>query len=269
MSDCTLENNAGYYGHYPALKSSFYLDDTYEADGVMTSVVTRCVFRSPSLPTTYNASKSNIILNGGCLFMTNCLIASALGTDSTMTNSISVLRTGSSNLKDLVHTSNYTPVSLASLELVNCTIADGKGVGAVAIGDDTNLMLKNCIVYGNTEADVINAASIEYCCLQEEHEGEGNFVPESLEALNWTGAPYYHLLTKKANGAITNGWFSGTYESARTAADSPCIDAGAPHSPGLDLEPAPHGQRINLGAYGGTQWASMTSGSIGLILVVK
>ena len=94
-------------------------------------------------------------------------------------------------------------------------------------------------------------------------------APESLEALNWTGAPYYHLLTKKANGAITNGWFSGTYESARTAADSPCIDAGAPHSPGLDLEPAPHGQRVNIGAYGGTQWASLTSGAVGLIITIQ
>ena len=269
MSDCALENNAGYYGKYPALKSSFYLDDTYATDGVMTAVVTRCVFRAPSLPTTYSTSKSNIILNGGCLFMTNCLIASALGTDSTMTNSISALRTGSSNLKDIVHTSNYTPVDTSTIELVNCTIADGKGAGAVAMPSATGLTLKNCIVYGNTVADVINATSIEYCCLQEEHEGEGNFVPESAEALNWTGAPYYHLLTKKANGAITNGWFSGTYESARTAADSPCIDAGAPHSPGLDLEPAPHGKRVNLGAYGGTQWASLTSGGVGLILVVQ
>ena len=162
----------------------------------------------------------------------------------------------------------HTPVTTSEIELVNVTISDGKGVGAVAIGDDTKLSLKNCIVYGNDEAGVINATSIDHCCLQEEHEGEGNFVPESEEALNWTGAPYYHLLTKKSNGAITNGWFSGTFESKRTVADSPCIDAGAAGFP-VGLEPEPNGRRVNLGAYGGTQWASMTSGSVGLSLLIR
>ena len=254
MSDCTLENNAGYYGQYPALKSSFYLDDTYATDGVMTSVVTRCVFDARSLPTTYNTSKSNIILNGGCLFMTNCLISGASGTDSTMTNSISVLRTGSSNLKDLVHTSNYTPVSLASIELVNCTIAGGKGVGAVAMPSATGLTLKNCIVYGNNVAGVINPTSVTYSCIQEAHDGVGNFVADP----HWTGAPYYHLLTKRAGGAITDGWFGGTYNSPKTEKNSPCLDVGAPGSAGLDLEPHPNGRHVNLGAYGGTPWASLT-----------
>ncbi len=265
MSDCTLENNAGYYGQYPALKSGFYLDDTYEADGVMTSVVTRCVFDSRSLPTTYKTSKSNIILNGGCLFMTNCLISGASGTDSTMTNSISVLRTGSSNLKDLVHTSNYTPVSVASMELVNCTIAGGKGVGAVAMPSATGLTLKNCIVYGNTVAGVINPTSVTYSCIQEPHDGVGNFVADP----HWTGAPYYHLLTKRAGGAITDGWFGGTYNSPKTEKNSPCLDAGAPDSVGLDLEPFPNGRHVNLGAYGGTPWATKTLSPPGTTVFVQ
>ena len=151
---------------------------------------------------------------------------------------------------------------------MNCTIADGKGTGVLANGDNAELSLKNCISYGHSVSGVVNAALIEYSCIQEEHEGEGNFVPASEEALNWTGAPYYHLLTKKSNGAITNGWFSGTFESKRTAADSPCIDAGSAGFP-VGLEPEPNGRRVNLGAYGGTQWASMTSGAIGLIMVVK
>ena len=36
---------------------------------------------------------------------------------------------------------------------------------------------------------------------------------------------------------------------------SPCIDAGDPNSP-IDLEPLPNGDRINMGAYGGTTEAS-------------
>ena len=276
MSDCKFEDNAGYYGKYPALKSGVYIDDTYITDGVMTSVVERCVFASRSLPTTYSTSKSNIILNGGCLFMTNCLIACASGTDSTMTNSISVLRTGSSSLKDLVHTSNYMPVETAIMELVNCTIADGKGAGAVRIGTDCDLILKNCIVSGNTVAGVVNATSIEHSYIQKnvddgswDYAGAGNLNPDKVGDINWTGAPYYHLLTKNANGAITNGWFSGTFESPKCAADSPCIDAGAPGSIGLNLEPYYSGRRVNIGAYGGTPWASKTSPLPGFKLIVR
>ena len=278
MSDSVFDGNyvASTSGTtFPFAAGIMLLDDWKASDGLTTSVVERCVFDSRTAPSTATGSRnaqSDILLSGGKLFMTNCLVFAARGNSTYGNYSIR-------NLGDIAYNSNttkyygyvYSAVTCAQsdMELVNCTVADGKAYGVAAVDDAASVTLKNCIVHGNTVADVINATSIEYCCLQEEHEGEGNFVPESAEALNWTGAPYYHLLTKKANGAITNGWFSGTYESARTAADSPCIDAGAPHSPGLDLEPAPHGKRVNLGAYGGTQWASLTSGAIGLILVVQ
>ena len=40
---------------------------------------------------------------------------------------------------------------------------------------------------------------------------------------------------------------------------SPCIDAGDPGSDVAD-EPQPNGQRIDMGAYGGTEQASKSSG---------
>ncbi len=282
MSDSTLTGN--YVGNTSGGTQSnstgiMLLDDLLESDGLMTSVVERCVFDSRTVPNTIKPPsgstqvpvQSDMLVSGGRLFMTNCVIFSARGNHSYSAYSIRSQQysCGKKGYGGYSYANSGTwTCAPCSMELVNCTIADGKTYGAYAF-DGTEMTLKNCIAYGNSVSGVVNATSIEYSCIQEPHEGEGNFVPESVEALNWTGAPYYHLLTKKANGAITNGWFSGTYESARTAADSPCIDAGAPHSPGLDLEPMPHGQRINLGAYGGTQWASMTSGSIGLILVVK
>ena len=137
------------------------------------------------------------------------------------------------------------------------------------------MVLKNCIVSGNTVAGVVNATSIEHSYIQTNddgswnYEGEGNLNPDVVGDINWTGAPYYHLLTKKADGAITNGWFSGTFESAKTAADSPCIDAGAPGSLGLDLEPYYSGRRVNIGAYGGTPWASKTSPLPGFKLIIR
>ncbi|GAH84931.1 unnamed protein product, partial [marine sediment metagenome] len=38
---------------------------------------------------------------------------------------------------------------------------------------------------------------------------------------------------------------------------SPCLDAGNPYSD-YSMEPLPNGERINLGAYGGTPWATKT-----------
>ena len=278
MSDCVLENNLAYLGNSTSTKSGFYIDDVNSIDGMMTSVVTRCVFNSASLGKSYGNSKSDILLNGGCLFMTNCVIIGSLtATDATMTNAIRVARVVDSKFPALT-TSSYTPIEISKMELVNCTIADGKGAGAVRIGTDCDMVLKNCIVSGNTAAGVINATSIEHSYIQKNvddgswnYEGteKGNLNPNVVGDINWTGAPYYHLLTKKADGAITNGWFSGTFKSPKTAADSPCIDAGAPGSLGLNLEPDPHGRRVNIGAYGGTPWASKTSLLPGFKLIIR
>ena len=44
---------------------------------------------------------------------------------------------------------------------------------------------------------------------------------------------------------------------------SPCIDAGDPADTAWQNEPFPHGQRINMGAYGGTPQASMSPNPVG------
>ena len=256
---------------FPFSAGIMLLDDWKASDGLAKSVVERCVFDSRTAPNSATGNRlaqSDILLSGGQLFMTNCLVFAAKGNSTYGGYSVRNLGTLSySGTYTKYYGYVYSSVTCAQsdMELVNCTIADGKAYGVAAVDDAASVTLKNCISYGHSVSGVVNATSIEYSCIQEEHEGEGNFVADP----HWTGAPYYHLLTKRANGAITNGWFSGTYESARTAADSPCIDAGAPHSPALDFEPMPHGQRINLGAYGGTQWASLTSGAIGLMITIQ
>ena len=47
-------------------------------------------------------------------------------------------------------------------------------------------------------------------------------------------------------------WVNGDYH---LLPDSPCIDAGDPNSD-FTAEPLPHANRINMGAYGGTEQAS-------------
>jgi hypothetical protein len=200
--------------------------------------------------------------------MTNCVIAGVRGNH--VGSECSIRARGGTTLtrKNFAGYAYYTggswTIAPTSMELVNCTIADGKTYGAVAVGG-AEMSLQNCIVYGNSVSGVVDAASVTYSCIQEAHDGVGNFVADP----HWTGAPYYHLLTKRAGGAITDGWFGGTFNSSKTEKDSPCIDAGEPGFPGFEFEPKPNGRRINLGAYGGTPWASRILGVPGTTVFVK
>ena len=243
--------------------SCFYLDDFNASDGVMTSVVTRCVFDSSGIVNKVSKDsskyfKSDFLLNCGRLFMTNCLIANARGTHEDMKYSIRATRTAPCE-KDPLSLKNTIVVTPCELNLVNCTIADGKGNGAMAQEANSTLNLENCILWGNTLTGIVNAASVKYTCSQEEQVGEGNFVADPL----WTGKPYYHLITKAKNGYIQDGYFGGTFNGEKSAVSSPCIDAGITNAPNHIFEPHAKGRRINLGAYGGTPWASKTYYQLG------
>ena len=284
MSDSVLTGN--YVANkssmtYPFSAGIMLLDDWKSSDGLAKSVVERCIFDSRTAPNTAANSRnaqSDILLSGGQLFMTNCLVFAAKGNSAYGGYSVRNLGTLSYSDKYTKYYGYvYSSVTCAQseMELANCTIADGKTYGIAAVDDAASLSLKNCIVSGHSLTGVVNAASIEHSYIQTNddvswnYEGEGNLNPNVVGDINWTGAPYYHLLTKNANGAITNGWFSGTFESPKTAADSPCIDAGAPGSVGLDLEPYYSGRRVNIGAYGGTPWASKTSPLPGFKLIIR
>ncbi len=67
--------------------------------------------------------------------------------------------------------------------------------------------------------------------------------PLFVNAASWD----FHLQS------TAGSWHGGAWTP--DAADSPCIDAGNPADPVL-VETAPHGNRINLGAFGGTAHAS-------------
>ncbi len=263
MSDCKLLNNyvRALQGTIQSI-SGCYFDDFNASDGVMTSVVVRCVFDSSSAPTT-SYTKSDILLNCGRLFMTNCIISNAKGDHSDMRYAIRSQRIGLNKyIKDYISEKYNLVVTPSYIELVNCTIADGNFNGAGAVGAGAELVVENSISWGNAQTGIVNATSVKYTCSQEEQEGEGNFVADPL----WTGAPYYHLMTKAKNGYIQDGYFGGTFNGVKSAVSSPCIDAGITNAPNHILEPHAKGRRINLGAYGGTPWASKTYYQLGSLL---
>jgi len=70
----------------------------------------------------------------------------------------------------------------------------------------------------------------------------------------------YHLQSKEGH------WDSATRSWKKSPENSPCIDAGD-KADSVGDEPAPNGNRINLGAYGGTSFASKTQAKNTLILI--
>ncbi|MDD5133881.1 MAG: right-handed parallel beta-helix repeat-containing protein [Phycisphaerae bacterium] len=82
-----------------------------------------------------------------------------------------------------------------------------------------------------------------------------NGTPENTEDDFWVDGDY-HL--KAQNGR----WNPSTEQWLKDASTSPCIDAGDTNS-NWKKELWPHGKRINIGFYGGTNQASMSDSTIG------
>jgi predicted outer membrane repeat protein len=157
-----------------------------------------------------------------------------------------------------------------TLRLSNCTFskneADRYG-GAVANLHDGNLILTNCILWDNIafeEGPQIameeeGSVSVSYSCLQGYEQdvyigagvtldwGHGNIDRDPCFA---DGADDdYHL--RSAAGR----WDPNQNTWVIDGESSLCIDAGNPGCPPAN-EPPPNGNRINMGAYGGTAEAS-------------
>ena len=151
----------------------------------------------------------------------------------------------------------------SSTIITNFTIANNSAIGywgGILGGND--LTLSNCILWNNsdwginqTETAQINAVEpiINYSCVQgwtNTLGGLGNIDenPEFADAENGD----YHLKSKAGRwNPIDEIWEPDDI-------DSPCIDTGDPNSPVGD-EPEPNGGVINMGAYGGTAEASMST----------
>jgi hypothetical protein len=149
--------------------------------------------------------------------------------------------------------------SLAYIRMTNCTIADNRlsnpnmSLGGGIQSDGSNIVIRNSIVWYNDGAAVVlnNPASsspVLYSNIQGYYPGQGNIDTNPLFAS--ASGNDYHLRSGFNSGQITN-WSN----------HSPCIDAGDPQDP-VGSEPFPNGNRINMGAYGGTPEASKSTGPL-------
>ncbi len=151
----------------------------------------------------------------------------------------------------------------ATYDIVNCTIAGGSSLTTTANAKNViykqnngTAHFKNNIIYGNAQSlyipgDIVGSTpTFEYCCLEEEHDGEGNIVADPLFA----DTTYYHVASRA--GSTKGGYLSGGTITA-DAETSPTIDAGSYHD-SVGAETQPHFGRINMGYDGGTAAASRT-----------
>jgi len=167
----------------------------------------------------------------------------------------------------------------------NCTIADnyaGTG-GAGMYFIDSNAVIANCIVWGNMPEEILTASGtapvVSYSNVLGTWHGRGNadvdpafafpgywadltdpdtaLDPSHPDAM-WLDGDY-HLMSRAGRwDPVNQTWIKDDHTSL-------CIDAGDPNSP-WQREPEPNGERINLGAYGGTAQASMSGGRCSLTL---
>ncbi len=156
--------------------------------------------------------------------------------------------------------------------MVHCTITGnlGDSDSSLMAVTDCNVAVSNCILWDNTPATIRTVSGsvpgITYSDVQGGWPGMDNLSPDPLFADPgvWSnaGTPAdpsddvwvpadCHLLSTKGRFWPDFSWW---FPDKKT---SPCIDAGDPVAPVGD-EPTPNGDRVNLGAYGGTSQASLS-----------
>ncbi len=147
--------------------------------------------------------------------------------------------------------------------LINCTFSGNSDVmGSPIYFAYGNPILTNCILWDNAPEEIrvqSGTPIITYSDVQGGYEGEGNidvdpnFVDLGYRDPNGTPEPWddfwvngdYHLKSQ------TGRWDPNSQSWVLDYVTSPCIDAGNPGCP-VEDEPLPNGNRINMGAYGGT-----------------
>jgi len=153
-----------------------------------------------------------------------------------------------------------------SAEFRNCALwnlADGLGVGA-----GYSVWMENCIANCGIGVAAGGTLEVRYCDIiggrsAVTGDGEITWGPGNIDADpcfatdgQWSTVGDYHLKSQ-----------AGRYDPAnerwvKDGVTSPCIDAGNPDWD-WSAEPWPHGQRINMGAYGGTSEASKSLSTAG------
>jgi hypothetical protein len=243
------------------------------------SLITECTFKDNESGDTggglYNRLAGITVKN--CLFVSNSAPAGGgiYNVDGAPTITNTIFAGNLASLRGGAGRNNR-----AAAQFLNCTFhgnyaAEG---GALHNKDSEATIVKNSILWGNNDGGGIDESAqidgngsialVNHSCVQGwtgALGGTGNFdadpcfaelgywddnaTPMDVNDDVWVNGDY-HL--KSEDGR----WDPNKNDWVYDADTSPCIDAGDPNSDWA-AEPWPNGKRINMGAYGGTDQASM------------
>lgn len=238
ITNCIIRGNSGYSGSYGA---GLYFQQS-------TAIVAGCVI----------SDNTAFSVRGGGAY------CSGAATDVTLRNCIfskNRADAGAGICAEWVSDASLSPAIRSKrchVNVVNCTIAGNElsvptlsGSAAVQ-SSGAEVVVTSSILWANKGKALVITDSplrdaVTYCDIEGGYSGPGDINADPLFAD--PDAQDYHLKSKY-----------GRYdpESERWVSDavhSPCIDTGDP-SASVGDEPPPNGNRINMGAYGGTKQAS-------------
>ena len=151
-------------------------------------------------------------------------------------------------LKNFVIRNSFIAIFIAggSPTISNVTVVNNKsGIKAYA---DSEPDISNSIFWNNTEVDLYQC-QVRYSCTIEADADEGNINTEPLFVDPNNGD--YHLRSERGRYWPEHDIW------VLDKVTSPCIDGGDPTADPSG-EPTPNGGFLNMGAYGGTPYASMS-----------
>jgi len=300
LSNCTFIANSAYNGggmvnsieSSPILTNCTFSGNSADSGGGIYNyyhtnpTLNNCTFSENSADENgggmYNHENSDTTLND-CIFIRNSCGNGGGGIWNSMSDPKLFNCTFSSN-----H-ANFGGGMVSGFEskpiLTNCTFSDNHaafGGGISNFTEDGNPILTNCILWSNTLTQLAGDIVALYSDVQGGWIGQGNIDIDPLFAKPgyWADVNYPNIVLE------TNGpnavWVDGDYHLKSQAGrwdpvseswvqddvTSPCIDAGDPNSDWGE-EPWPHGERINMGAYGGTAEASMSLSDAGKVVYIQ
>jgi hypothetical protein len=147
----------------------------------------------------------------------------------------------------------------SDITIINSTFAGNLAINGDALCCDStesrnpsDIVISNCIFW-NSGNEIWNndnsTIAVNYSNIRGGWPGQGNIDVEPLFVNADEGD--YHLKSQAGR------WNPNSHSWIRDDVMSPCIDAGDPNTPVGD-EPEPNGGIINMGAFGGTQQASIS-----------
>lgn len=177
----------------------------------------------------------------------NCLITGNAGPGIKAWNASNPTITGSTIADNAGNglEASYGRGITSHLTIRNSTVVGNSGAGVFS----GVVTVENSIIYYNQGAQIDAGATVTHSDIQGGYPGQGNLDCDPCFADPCNGD--YHL--KSENGRWSRNSQSWVFDQVTSL----CIDAGNPAS-NWRPELWPHGERINIGAYGGTPEASMS-----------